>query len=246
MFAALLGMASFWAIMFYSAVWWCCTGAAASLSHDPRAAHGHRRAQPQQQNHQQSQRFAHFDRYQNVPQSPNFHNQPAYYQHACPPPESREHAVYACSQAERGVPLKPHLNVEDAGELAPGLQGLHDSPYAGGCARMCTWGQLLKLCACVALDMCGDASYLLPEVGEGTDLAFAPAQAVALKFLFNSKFVAFAGLAEELMPGTDLMPTATFAWFLETFAPEHWLTVSLGIEATPDYPPPQYSPELTR
>jgi len=247
MFAALLGMASFWAVMIYSAVWWCCTGAAASLPHDLRAAHGHRRAQqqqPQQQHHQQHQRFANPGRYQNVPQSPDFHDQPAYasaYQHVCPPPGSRDYAV-CCSQAERGVPLKPHLNVEDAGELAPGLQGFRGPVYAGGCARMCKPGQLLKLCACLTLDTCGDASYLLPEVGEGTDLAFAPAQAVALKLLFNSKFVAFAGLAEELMPGTDLVPTATFAWFLETFAPEHWLTVSLGIEATPDYPPLQWSP----
>ncbi|CAK0875969.1 unnamed protein product, partial [Prorocentrum cordatum] len=179
--------------------------------------------------------------YQNVPQSPGIRSQPVYAEHRCPP-GSRDYPVYACSQAERGDPLKPHLNVEEAGELAFGPQGLHASPYASGCARMCRPGQLLKLCACMALDACGDASYLLPEVGEGTDLAFAPAQAVALKMLFNSKFVCFAGIAEELMPGTDLVPTATFAWFLETFAPEHWLTVSLGIEATPDYPPMQCSP----
>lgn len=243
-YAALLGVVSFWAIMLYSAVWWCCTGAAASLSHDPSAAHGHRRAPLPQQHHQQYQRVAHPGRYQNVPQSPNFHGQPAHasaYQHACPPPGSRDYAAYACSQAERGDPLKPHLDVEDAREPASGPQGFRGSPYASGCARMCRPGQLLKLCACMSLDMCGNASYMLPEVGEGTDLAFAPAQAVALKVLFNSKFVAFAGLAEELMPGTDLVPTATIAWFLETFAPEHWLTVSLGIEATPDYPPPQWS-----
>jgi len=75
-----------------------------------------------------------------------------------------------------------------------------------------------KLIACISLDLCGNASYLLPEIGEATDIAWAPIQAVALRTMFDSNVLPLLGLAEELLPGTDIIPTATIAWCIEAFA----------------------------
>lgn len=78
-------------------------------------------------------------------------------------------------------------------------------------------GSGLKLLACVGLDLCGNASYLLPEIGEATDIVWAPMQAIALKAMFHSNMVPLVGLFEELIPGTDIIPTATIAWCLEAY-----------------------------
>jgi len=86
-----------------------------------------------------------------------------------------------------------------------------------------------KLLACLGLDLMGNASYFIPAAGEVTDVVFAPASAVALKMMFNSNAIALIGLAEELGPYTDILPTATIAWFLETCAPDHPLTRCLGV-----------------
>jgi len=88
---------------------------------------------------------------------------------------------------------------------------------------------MMKLLACVGLDLCGNATYFLPALGEGVDLAYAPAQAVALKMLFNSNAVAVLGFAEEIMPFTDIIPTATIAWCLETLVPESPITRIMGL-----------------
>jgi hypothetical protein len=86
-----------------------------------------------------------------------------------------------------------------------------------------------KLLACLGLDLMGNASYFLPGAGEITDTVFAPASAVALKMMFNSNAIALIGLAEELGPYTDIIPTATIAWVLENCAPDHPVTRCLGI-----------------
>lgn len=244
--SAILGMAFFGAVVVYGILWWCCASAAASVSQGLHRVPVSR--------HPQGQPLHHFARgaqpYHHVPQcqQPNRAasgqlqgGQPRYHQAGhgvyC---QDNSQAAVACQQMEHGVSPKAYLNVQDVQEYP---QSNYIYPYAGGCARMCQPKQLVKLLACLSLDMCGDASYLVPELGEGADLAYAPAQAVALNMLFDSKFVAFVGLAEELGLGTDLVPTATFAWLLETFAPGHWLTRAVGIEAAPDYPPPlQWGP----
>jgi len=75
----------------------------------------------------------------------------------------------------------------------------------------------------------GNASYFLPGAGEVTDAVFAPASAVAIKMMFNANAIALLGLVEELGPYTDIIPTATIAWFLEECAPDPPLTRCLGV-----------------
>jgi len=81
--------------------------------------------------------------------------------------------------------------------------------------RAFTPGQLVKLFACLILDLFGNLTYFFPGLGEGVDVAYAPSQAVALKMLFQSNRIAFVGFAEEILPFTDFVPTATIAWFMD-------------------------------
>jgi len=90
---------------------------------------------------------------------------------------------------------------------------------------------MLKGLACIGLDLMGDASYLLPGLGEELDLAYAPAQAIALKMMFRYTALPALGFTEEILPGTDIMPSATFGWLLEVFAPDNSFTRAIGIRS---------------
>ena len=88
------------------------------------------------------------------------------------------------------------------------------------------WGQLAL---CVALDLAGDASELIPFLGEFTDLAYAPVEAALLKGLFKSNIIAGFGFVEEILPFTDLVPTFTLSWCLKNL----WPTTPLGRKLLP-------------
>lgn len=81
-----------------------------------------------------------------------------------------------------------------------------------------------KLGACLLLDALGDATYCAPGVGELGDIVFGPASAVMIKMMFNRNGIAALGCVEEVLPFTDAMPTATFAWFLENVMPNSFFT----------------------
>ncbi|CAM9594947.1 unnamed protein product [Ectocarpus sp. 12 AP-2014] len=71
-----------------------------------------------------------------------------------------------------------------------------------------------KLAISVLIDLIGMSSYALPGVGEATDLGWAPISSALIFYLYGNSI--FAGLAfvEEILPGFDVIPTATIAWFL--------------------------------
>lgn len=80
------------------------------------------------------------------------------------------------------------------------------------------WG---KLVVSLIIDLLGSASYLLPVVGEGLDIAWAPLQTIAIMAMYdrtspNLKYVSFV---EEILPFTDIVPTATIGFLLE-FVPK--------------------------
>eukprot|EP00928_Gymnodinium_smaydae_P035903 TRINITY_DN25179_c0_g2_i1.p1 TRINITY_DN25179_c0_g2~~TRINITY_DN25179_c0_g2_i1.p1 ORF type:complete len:748 (-),score=73.42 TRINITY_DN25179_c0_g2_i1:41-2284(-) len=72
------------------------------------------------------------------------------------------------------------------------------------------------LVSCVIVDTIGMSSYaadILANIGEVLDLAWAPIQGVWLRDMFdNSTMIAAVGFFEEVIPYTDLMPTASLAW----------------------------------
>jgi hypothetical protein len=63
----------------------------------------------------------------------------------------------------------------------------------------------------------GSSSYLLPVVGEGFDLAWAPIQTILIMAMYddvapNLKYLSFI---EEVLPFTDVVPSATIGWLTE-------------------------------
>ncbi len=73
----------------------------------------------------------------------------------------------------------------------------------------------IALAVSLAIDLAGDASYALPFLGDATDVVFGPLEGFFLYNLYGSTAVAALGLAEELLPGFDFLPTATIAWALK-------------------------------
>lgn len=68
------------------------------------------------------------------------------------------------------------------------------------------------------MDLLGCASFALPFFGEFFDLIWAPISA----FIYWRTFGGFKGFLgggfaflEELLPGTDIIPTFTISWFMQ-------------------------------
>ena len=74
---------------------------------------------------------------------------------------------------------------------------------------------ILKLFACVLVDAIGFSSFLLPGIGELGDVGWAPLQAWFLYFMFGSVRMSGIGFMEEILPGTDFVPSASIAWACE-------------------------------
>ena len=81
-------------------------------------------------------------------------------------------------------------------------------------------GKWERLAVSLVLDVIGSSSYLVPVLGEFTDLAWAPVFAVCVAAMYSesSPYMHYVGLVEELLPFTDIIPTATLAWLRENGA----------------------------
>ena len=64
----------------------------------------------------------------------------------------------------------------------------------------------------VVIDFIGYFNYVVPFLGEISDLAWAPMSAAAIYHLYGSAGAAGFGFVEELLPFTDFIPTATICW----------------------------------
>lgn len=79
---------------------------------------------------------------------------------------------------------------------------------------------LQKLGICLAIDVLGTSSELLPIVGELTDVIYAPLAATLLRSLYYGSNVVFLlEFGEEILPFTDVIPLATICWVVDTLAP---------------------------
>jgi hypothetical protein len=78
-----------------------------------------------------------------------------------------------------------------------------------------------KLIASLLIDAVGTASYLIPIAGEGFDLAWAPVSMTFVGAMYDRVVpgLKYAALAEELLPFTDWIPSATLGWAKE-FGPD--------------------------
>ena len=80
------------------------------------------------------------------------------------------------------------------------------------------WGRLITS---LVIDLVGSASYLVPVVGEVTDIAWAPLSVILIMAMYDTttphlKYLAFA---EEILPFTDFVPSATLGWAAQ-FGPQ--------------------------
>lgn len=70
-----------------------------------------------------------------------------------------------------------------------------------------------KLIASLLVDVVGILTYVVPALGEIGDGIWAPISGLLIYALFpKRKMFALGGMIEELIPITDMIPTATMTW----------------------------------
>lgn len=77
-----------------------------------------------------------------------------------------------------------------------------------------------SLIFCLAMDAVGYATYSVPVLGEFGDLIWAPVSAFIFFKTFGGWKGAFGGVfnfTEELLPGTDFIPSFTLMWLWQNF-----------------------------
>lgn len=74
-----------------------------------------------------------------------------------------------------------------------------------------------KLALSVAVDFIGCTSYAVPVLGETADVLWAPMSYLLIDAMYreSSPWAGLFGAAEEILPFTDIIPTATLAWIKE-------------------------------
>jgi hypothetical protein len=76
---------------------------------------------------------------------------------------------------------------------------------------------LPNIALCIALDVIGMATYLIPALGEFADVVWAPISGYLFFTLFGGRFGMIGGVLnflEEIIPYTDIIPSFTIAWFI--------------------------------
>ena len=75
-----------------------------------------------------------------------------------------------------------------------------------------------SLLFCLLMDMIGYATYAVPILGELGDIIWAPFSAAIFYASFGGwkgALGGFGNLIEELLPGTDFIPSFTIMWLLQ-------------------------------
>ena len=74
-----------------------------------------------------------------------------------------------------------------------------------------------SLVFCLLMDLIGYATYLIPGLGEFGDIIWAPISGIIFFITFGGWKGAFGGIfnfVEEILPGTDFIPSFTIMWVL--------------------------------
>ncbi|GAB3007034.1 hypothetical protein GCM10027051_03350 [Niabella terrae] len=74
-----------------------------------------------------------------------------------------------------------------------------------------------SLLFCILMDALGMLSFTVPGVGEFADVIWAPISAIIFARTFGGAKGLFGGVfnfLEELLPGTDVIPSFTIMWLL--------------------------------
>jgi hypothetical protein len=75
-----------------------------------------------------------------------------------------------------------------------------------------------SLVFCILMDVVGYATYAIPGLGEFADILWAPLSSIIFMTTFGGWKGALGGFGnflEELLPGTDFIPSFTIMWFIQ-------------------------------
>ena len=75
-----------------------------------------------------------------------------------------------------------------------------------------------SLLFCIAMDLIGMASFLIPALGEWSDVVWAPFSAYIFYQTFGGLGCMLGGafsFLEEIFPFTDIVPTFKIAWYIQ-------------------------------
>ncbi len=89
---------------------------------------------------------------------------------------------------------------------------------------------LPNIALCIAFDVIGMASYLIPALGEFSDIIWAPISGFLFFKLFGGRFGVIGGVLnflEEIIPFTDIIPSFTIAWFIRKSEVDKWVNNNL-------------------
>ena len=75
-----------------------------------------------------------------------------------------------------------------------------------------------SLIFCILMDLVGYATYAIPFLGEIGDIIWAPISSLIFMSTFGGWKGALGGIGnfiEEILPGTDFIPSFTIMWFIQ-------------------------------
>ena len=130
--------------------------------------------------------------------------------------------LYASTSAGRQqvgglvAPLQSTLLASRSGQRAVYQTGPRPTPVGLAQTILPTtiWQKLL---VSLFIDLLGSATYLLPGIGEALDIGWAPLQTVLIMAMYDrtSPKLKYVSFVEEILPFTDIIPSATVGWMLE-------------------------------
>lgn len=84
-----------------------------------------------------------------------------------------------------------------------------------------------SLIFCILMDLVGYATYAIPGLAEIADILWAPISSVIFIATFGGWKGALGGVGnfiEEILPGTDFIPSFTIMWFIQNMQKKNTLT----------------------
>ena len=84
-----------------------------------------------------------------------------------------------------------------------------------------------SLIFCILMDVIGYATYVIPFLGEFADILWAPISSMIFMRTFGGWKGALGGVGnfiEELLPGTDFIPSFTIMWFIQNMGKKNNVT----------------------
>ncbi|RMX67082.1 hypothetical protein DD238_001083 [Peronospora effusa] len=128
-------------------------------------------------------------------------------------------------RSERVKGACQHFLTSQQGQLLlfqgmPGEEALSPSVLSERAKKFVLESPSRKLVASLVIDFVGNATFVVPVIGELADIFWAPVSSRMVHTLYkeSSPHARYLGFLEEVLPFTDIIPTATLAWMKENLS----------------------------